>query len=572
MKQLLFSLFILLGSLHAVSIKSRLFSQVQIMEEQLSLILKNEGLQSVSWQGNYQGFDRASFSYYKTIQLFHKLNKYRLKKSYGAIAIPDFPSQKISEEELYDLFKLFSRQLTIISGKASPFRYHPPKSYNQLYRRLSGIQDKLNLLNGLDGGTPTNVYNDASEILASIKALRTIQLQTAELLMPKKKSEQLPNDSLQAARELLQTIERSKKNLWMSKTSIPEIPKRSIRPDDVRSSLAKVKMELEQIKQHLGLEYSNKPAQDQSIKTSSDVVQILEYAKLMMPKFSLNTPLVQNPQTTLAQNYAKALSIAHFIKANLNEEETINYDYKSFKDLPTLQMDNYYFLLEESFVYIAKLRKKLGMKDTAKPVLPRTLTMKAITRLIIRLEQELSIINAKTDNETAVWSSDFSDDKQVLHSDLTTVLYQINSNIKKRYKLSLSHYDLYAASYIIDKQLQDLANYVGKPKKSIPLEIKDMSHQLIDFTLVKLQKQLIFLQTRANISVKKIQAPLDKTLTINALYHSLSQVKIVLRHILLALDINTRYPVAPYRSYSLQSIYTKLSQAEATLSKLLETH
>ncbi len=551
---------------YAQNISQELFHQADLIDAQMNHLLKKSGKNSLSWQGHYQGFDKPSFSFYKTLQLFHKLNDYRLKKGFGAIAIPSYPNKKITELELFELLNLFNQQLFMVSNKTPRLRFKShAKSFNTLYSRLSHIQESLNILIEYDGGTPTDVYKEAQYILESIKALRTIQGQMNTYSMPKRKTEQLSNHSLAAAQSLLKQVQVAKKNLWIPTSTVNSVPKRMIRPNDVKNSLDKVYIELQDIKHRLGIQTKVKRKAVKGVKYSSDVVQVLEFAKKLMPQFKLQSPITQKRRINIDSTYNSAISIALLIQNRLQGDDTYKYLVPSDKISTQFEANHYYFMLRESFILIQKIRRKVGLKISAMPDFSKECTALTITRLLQRLDSELNIITYK---KTKKVSQDWDNLEEAPYDDdtleLNALLEGINKDLKERYKLTIDNYDLYTASYILEQNIKTLVekvNFYKKPKKNILLTPENVYLVTLNHMIFQLHSNLFRVQSRANIPLKPLHLLKDEPLNVDYLFRSLMELNNIVLRLSKDFDVNMVSQAPIPAEYSFKNIYYKLSQS-----------
>lgn len=556
-----------------------LFAQATQAKSYIDALLKSKNLQAEPKNYDIKGFDRPSFIYYKLIQLYHLLNRYRVQNRLGQISIPHFPPNVVTPQDVQALLEDFTNQLKLLHPKRLSSKEFVSKgNYNKLYKLLLSLEYKLSLLTGKEHQNPTDVYQKARYLLDNIIALRDIQLQMDRHYMPKRKEEQLSNHSLYASQHLLKQINIAKQNLWMPTHKVAKAPQRMITPFDVSMSLDKALTEIEEIKQRLGLRYEITQKEIKGVKFSTDVVQILEYSRTMMPIFKLESPIIQKPPRSSLTDIRFALEVGNYLLDRLTKQKAQSYLLKIKPDISYNDLKKYALLLNESYILINKARKKLGLGQTTLPSYKTPISAQDIGNTLLRLDDEVRILQqAKKENALQPYLNYRTQAKQEPKiKDLEQLLYRINDALKKRYDIDLSLKELYISSANILHTIKTIIKaYHPKAYKKFTYTKKniftDTNPLMVEQKIIFLHKKLMHIEARANMTIKPIAFPKDILFNTGYLFHMLAYLNSVANDLAAYFQIRTiPIDIKTRRNYTLDDIYYLLDQTEALLTLLYD--
>jgi len=331
----------------------------------------------------------------KALEVLSKINLYRVSKNYGEIFIPPYPARAITPSDVYDLVKRLDEEVTpLISNKkflsTISEKEFKNKTPNDVYRLLWSISLAFDSLLGIHGYTPTDVYALSDKLLKTVQYIAQSQNIYANTSKPKLKDGLHPNHALYESYKLLAKIALAEKKLWMTPTEVPQKPFKVITPTDVYDAMQYNIAELQRIKYRLGLERYFKLKNSKETKNPSDVVQNIEYAIKLFPKFNLSKELIQYPARSLDKSPDDVYSITTEILLKLQKLKTI----KGISQKP--QKPPFIYGLKPSHAYqkaleatekSIRLKTQLGFFPSQIPTSPiRKITPNEVYESVLRLD------------------------------------------------------------------------------------------------------------------------------------------------------------------------------------------
>ena len=212
------------------------------------------------------------------------------------------------------LLIIFNQFLTSLKYK----KYHN-KTPNDVYRLLWSISLGLNDLLGIHGYTPNDVYILSKKLLQNIEFIRHSQNLYNSLPLPAKLKNVHSNTLLYQSYDFLKKLKISQEYLWINHpTDVPKQPHHVITPTEVHDALQYDLAEIQRIKYRLGIEKYFKESKIKKNKTPTDILQILEYTKELLPTFEPNKPLIQYPISSLNKTPNDVYAVTEEILKKIN--------------------------------------------------------------------------------------------------------------------------------------------------------------------------------------------------------------------------------------------------------------
>ncbi len=339
----------------------------------------------------------------KCYEVLEKINRLRSIEGMGPITIPQYPTRRITPNEVLTAAKRMLAELRLLT-RGQEHVSHPAPSprprrrvgYGDNYAMLQEISLALDPVMGVRGFSPDDVFAQSIRVLNNARFLRMSQNLSLDIPAPPRGRGGRSNHALIAAVALLDKIARAEHNLWMKPCRVPPIPRRRIEPNEVYDSLQIVLAELQRIKYRLGLERHFPIPVVERGKTPDDVIRNLKWAKALLPEFSIEQPLIQYDPATLSKTPDDVYRVAEQINRALvryRRLRGIRVPPRDIIPMPGRQPKHVYQKTLECLWKVNRLRKQLGLGPTAIPDFPlRRITPNEVYDLAVRLRAELGLI------------------------------------------------------------------------------------------------------------------------------------------------------------------------------------
>ncbi len=486
----------------------------------------------------------------KSLEILSKINLYRIAKGYGDIFIPPYPTRDITPSDVYDSVKRLDEEVTpfiknrefLKSIKIKPYKGKTP---NDVYQLLWSISLAFDSLLGIHGYTPTEVYALSEKLVDTVKFIRESQNIYKKVKKPKKIPGLHPNHAIYKSYDLLKKISDAEKKLWLSSSALLLKPHRVITPTDVYDSIQYNLTELQRIKYRLGLERYFKLKKSKTNKTPSDVVQNIEYAKRLIPNFSLKKELVQYPQKSLAKTPNDVFGATQEIIKKLQILKSLRGISKKSKPAPfiyELKPIHAYQKAIEATEKSIKLKTQMGFYPSQVPSSPlRKITPNEVYELVLRLDGITTILLKKagySKTNEYIYKIDKNKYTDKTPSDVYNNLWRISNLLDL---LLAKEYTPNETFYMI-KVIENKVSYLDKKmgisnltiKNSPSMEVKtpkdvfNLSLEIFDL-VKKVQKRL-------NMGTTNIIIPKEKNISPNTVYNALRIVNAGLNEILIYIN------------------------------------
>ncbi len=347
----------------------------------------------------------------KCYEVLEKINRLRSIEGMGPITIPQYPTRRITPDEVLTAAKRMLAELRLLTrGQEYDSPSSPPPvpsrtvGYGDNYAMLQEISLALDPVMGVRGFSPDDVYAQSIRVLNNARFLRMSQNLSPDVHPPPRGRGGRSNHALMASVSLLGKIARAEHNLWMKPCRVPQVPRRRIEPNEVYDSLQIVLAELQRIKYRLGLERHFPIPVVERGKTPDDVIRNLKWAKALLPEFSLKRPLIQYDPASLSKTPDDVFRVAKQINRSLvryRRLRGIRVVPRAIIPMPGRQPKHVYQKTLECLWKVNRLRKQLGMGPTAMPEFPlRRITPNEVYDLAVRLRAELGLIEQKTEGRS----------------------------------------------------------------------------------------------------------------------------------------------------------------------------
>lgn len=345
--------------------------------------------------------------YQKALEVLAKVNRYRQIKNLGPIVTPLYPTRDITLNDVHTLILHLQGEIKLLLPEHLRTT-QPVQSFTQVvnstdvYRQIWRVSLALDPVLGVRGFTPSDVYQQAEYIVDLVKFLRRSQNLNTGIEMPKLTKGKHPNHALKAAYDLQTKIYQTQKNLWVTAPAMaPTVPKRVITPTDVYDALQVNIAELQRVKYRLGIEYEQQMPTLKRNKTPDDVIQMLTWARLLMPSFQIDSPLYQYPKSSLAKNNLDIYQVVHRLNNQLSAlQKARGVRQQTILAAPKTEV-NLRHVLQISLQNLRKinlLRKKMGQLTANIPHPPlHQVSATEVYELALRLESEFNNYFAQID-------------------------------------------------------------------------------------------------------------------------------------------------------------------------------
>jgi len=492
----------------------------------------------------------------KALEILNKINIYRISKGYGAIFIPPYPIREITPTDVYEMVKRLDAEVTpFIKDKKFLMTLHlvkyKNKTPNDVYRLLWSISLAMDGILGIKGYTPTDVYELSNKLVENVKFLRETQNIYTHINKPKRIPNLHPNHALYASYKFLSKVRVSEKNLWIDPTEVPKKPHRVINPTDVYDSIQYDLAELQRIKYHLGVEryFQLKPVKE--VKTPSDVVQNLTYAKELMPIFSFNRPLIHYPLSSLQKTPNNVFAVTEVILQKLNILKNLKGIKKQVKNPPFiygLHPIHAYQKAIEATEKSIRLKVQMGFYPSEVPEQPlRKITPNEVYEMVIRLDGIVTILLHKAGYKN-VQEYIYKLDKKIptgkTPSDVYHNLWKISNTIDVLLATEYTPNETFALSSKIMTKVEVLLKKLHIKQSVInrvvneKIEVNNKIPKDVFNLTLKLYDELKKVQKRLNMQSSNIIIPNQQTnITPNTVYNALRIVNANVNEILIYKNI-----------------------------------
>lgn len=395
------------------------FAKALIVQVQIEEIRKLHNIENEWPIVAIQKNKTASHVLQKCFEVLEKINRLRRIKDLGEITIPAYPARNISANDIYDLMERLERELSLlleykhgIKSECTLPEEVVGKTPNNIYQKLWEISYALNPLLGMRGVSPNDAYVISEQILEEIHFLRNSQNLTAGTARPSLDKGKHPNHALQATSELMVTIAKAQKNLWMIPAIPNKVPRRVITVSDVYDGLLGVQAELQRIKYRLGLERSFPLKKINKRYDSDDIIRNLKWAKELMPIFPMEQTLNQYDQKSLIKTPSHVFRVAeHILWELLRYKEHLGIRQMGSEEQPLegLAPHHVYSKTLECLRQVSFMRSNKDLGPIAIPTRPlRNITPAEVFELVGRLDMELEVLFYRSSQiEPIPWYADY---------------------------------------------------------------------------------------------------------------------------------------------------------------------
>lgn len=344
----------------------------------------------------------------KSLEVLSKVNRYRINHNYGEIALPNYPSRKITPSDVFAYTKRLNEEVSPFCSehflKTLDIKVFYNKTPSDVYKILWEVSLGFDKLLGIGGFTPTDVYEQSQTIVAIAKFLRQSQGEFDEIQRPKTKDGLHPNHALNTSYKLLNKIAKIQKKLWMTPTKVPEKVYKVTTPTQVYDSLQNIIAEMQRLKTRLGLERYFEIKQVKDDKTPSDVVANLLYAKALLPSFSMQKKLHQYDQKLLKKTPNEVFALSEDIIQKLNmiaNYKGVNLNIEKPPYIYGLKPKHVYQKSIEDIEKAIKFKMQEGFYKSNIPAQPfRTVTPSEVYEQVERLNSTITLILQKNYNKS----------------------------------------------------------------------------------------------------------------------------------------------------------------------------
>jgi hypothetical protein len=439
----------------------------------------------------------------KCFEVMEKINRLRRIAELGDITIPAYPARKISPNEVHDLVQRLEQELWLLleyKHDALPYSIAPQtvvgKTSNDVYRELWTVSYALNPLLGMRGVSPNDAYAISEQILDEIRFLRNSQNLSGESSHPSLRTGHHPNHALHAVSDLMGTIAKAQRNLWLVPATPNRVPRQIITVSDVYDGLLGVQAELQRIKYRLGLERIIPLQETNKRYDSDDIIRNLQWAKKLMPLFPLEKSLSQYDQESLVKTPSHVSMIAEHILWELQKYKRrmgIRQIVPEEPPLEGLAPQHVYGKTLECIRQVSLLRTNKELGPVAIPTPPlRTITPDEVFELLTRLDMELEVLYTSGNVAPIPWYEDY---RELVSGKTPSDVYNKMRKIAKEIDILLgsrgySLDDGYQLAAGIQQELDLILEHLGVeelepqvwilPRLLQPRHILTTSHELWD--------------------------------------------------------------------------------------------
>ena len=572
---LLMLFFIGFGLYASEKTPSDVYSQSMVLKQMVEELRRENGINQPLQEVEQQHNKLPRHVIQKTLEVLTKVNKYREIHKFGLISVPPVPPRKITPQDVYNNVIRLKEEIHYLLKKPKKhftFKQYKGKTPSDVYQVLWTVSLGFDKLIG-QGFTPTDVYIESQQIVDRIKFLRTSQREDTNMKMPPKRPNLHPNHALYASVELIKAISKDERKLWMTPVPVPKVQEKVISPTEVYDSLQTVKAELKRITRRLGLEATFPPKVPKTKKTPSDVVQNLEYAKALLPKFDFQKRLNQYPQSSLKKTPNDVYALSEFILqkiAIIKDKNGIKAKAKKAPYVYGLQPIYVYVKGIENLEKVAKLKVLDGFHPSQIPNSPNTtITPSEVYELILRLDDEINLLyNSKKYNYHLKAYRNYLDKKEYqdktpsdVYHNLWRISYELDIILNQQYTPN----ETYTLASKIKRNLNLLAKVLIK--KNIDVNI--IKHEtksprdVFEQTLLLMNK-LQRIKRRGNLQSASIAIPKDRIITPNSVYNTLRIINGIVS------ELHVHYTVTHNNNSSSNSNNKTLNKSPSDVYSVIE--
>ena len=537
MKYILISLLFLNFSLNALIIKtpSDVYSEAMLLKEKIIYIRNKEKVKSKFPKIDKQTNKAPRHVLQKSLEVLSKINKYRIVRSYGEIAIPSYPSRKITPDDVFAYVKRINEEITPFINdeeflNSLKLKQYYNKTPNDVYQLLWSVSLALDPLLGMRGYTPSDVYEQSETIVAIARFLRQSQGDFSDIKKPEIEKGLHPNHALNTSYLLLRKIAKIEKKLWMKQTDVPKKSYRVITPTHVYDSLQNIIAEMQRLKRRIGVERYFEVKHTKDDKTPSDVVANLLYAKELLPEFKVSVSLKQYNKKLLKKTPNEVYALTDDILEKLNiiaKYKGINFN---------IQNPPYIYGLDPSHVYqkgIESIEKTSRFKITEgfhKSIIPsqpfKEVTPDEVYELVSWLDSTITLIIKRNYNKNIKQYRYMISKKNYSNktpSDVYNNLWKISNKLDRLLGSEYTPNETYMLAKQVENSVDDILAYFKiNNTANIKLNMKTEKSPTDVFNQsLGLYKTLKSIRKRANIKIQNIDIPKEKNITPNTVYNAL---------------------------------------------------
>ncbi len=530
----------------------------------------------------------------KTIEVLSKINKYRKIRDFGQISIPTYPSREITPTDVYDNVKRLNDEVGVllihndmpddynkIEGENNIIvKFFKDKTPSDVYELLWNTSNAVDALLGIRGFTPTDVYSKSQIIVANAIYLRKSQGKFKKIKKSKVKDDLHPNHALNASRELLINIAKIEKKLWLKPTEIPLKANSVTTPTHVYDSLQHVIVEMQRVKSRLGIERYFEIKNSNEVKTSSDVVANLLYAKKLLPNFDFNNNLIQYDKKSLVKSSSEVFALT----TNIIKKLEIIASYKGINTkinkppyINNLSPKHVYQKAIEALEKTFKLRTQEGFFKSKIPTQPlRKITPSEVYEIVERLDSSITLLIQRNYDKSQKLYQHIIKKKRYIDktpSDAYFNLSLISRSIDELTGTQYSPNETYVLALEIEKKIDTILGffnikiYFGDEKEFFNKNPKDVFEKT--YTLFNTLKKV---NKRANIHSANVKMPREKVITPNTNYNKLRLVTASLDEFQILYGIKNRVPIVftKVKDKTPTDVYTIVNRANYKLNRILK--
>ena len=409
----------------------------------------------------------------------------------------------------------------------------------------------------MKGYTPTDIYALSEKIVKIARFLRHSQNLYDNPAKPVVTEQLYPNHALQSSVGFLSKVAEGERNLWIEPADVPEVPHRVISATEVYDSLQFDIAELQRVKYRLGLERYFQVQKSKTPRTFSDVVATLEYARELMPDFSVDRPLIQYPVESLKKRPSQVYAVTLVILRKLDRLKAMKGIKKEIVPPPYIEGLKPMHVYQKGIEGIEKalrLKKEMGFYPSYVPDTPfREVTPTEVYELILRLDAIVTMLLNRAGDQKAKPYIYMLDRPEVFGKKPSDVYFNVWKITRMLDLISGSSYtpnETYAIASRLQKKVALLARHLGVESvlKSPLKKVSGKTPKDVFGKVLELHQGINRLQKRANLAVTDIRIPRESVITPNSVYNALRLTNADLNQLLIELGIDAE-EVLTFREY-----------------------
>ena len=587
-----FSGFLINASVQAAEkTPSDVFSLAMVVKAEVAYLLKENGFSETFPDIPPQKNKQPRHVIQKALEILNKINVYRQSKGFGQIYIPPYPAREVKPADVYNVVMRLNDELAPFIDpkfytKLTLTPYHD-KQPNDVYRLLWSISLAFNKLLGIHTYTPTDVYVLSEKLVRIAKFLAKSQNEHSKPQKPPLKQNLHPNHALYAAYDFLSKVAEDEKRLWLKPVTVPKAPQRVITPTEVYDALQFNIAELQYIKYRLGLEKYEQEQPIEGKKSSSEVVQNIEYAKALLPNFSLSKPLIQYPQKYLAKTPSHVYSVATVIQQKLKilkklrgiSQPAIKPPY-----IDDLRPIHTYQKVLEATDKALRLKVNYGDKKSIPPREPlRSITPSEVYELALHLDGILTIMLREEGYKEAEFylymlnPPSFTDKTPSdAYYQFWLISNQLDILLGQEYTAKEILHAAKIVHYKVNLLLKNLA-FKDLVQIKAPLATHNANLKQIFNLALNISNQIEQIKKRLNLHTPVIRIPKDRKITPSHVYNTLRILSASINELLIERKINVNYRfealkinLTSRKIFTYEDVYQELANIEIALGELFD--